>query len=48
MMEMGTVAGGIAPVMGEAGQDPMDHRGAVTDSFYESALARIKSLALLK
>ncbi len=43
-----TVAGGIAPVMGEAGQDPMDHRGAVTDSFYESALARIKSLAMLK
>jgi len=28
--------------------DPMDHRGAVTDSFYESELARIKSLALLK
>ena len=43
-----TVAGGIAPVMGEAGQDSMDHRGAVTDSFYESALARIKSLALLR
>jgi hypothetical protein len=43
-----TVAGGIAPVMGEAGQDPMDHRGGVTDSFYESTLARIKSLALLR
>jgi hypothetical protein len=48
MYEMGTVAGGIAPVMGEGGQDPMDHRGAVTDSFYESTLARIKSLALLR
>lgn len=38
-------------IMGE--DDPMDHRGAVTDSFYESqegdaVLARIKSLALLK
>lgn len=48
MYEMGTVAGGMAPVMGEGGQDPMDHRGAVTDSFYESTLARIKSLALLR
>jgi hypothetical protein len=38
-------------LMGE--QDPMDSRGAVTDSYYESKdtdslLARIKSLALLK
>lgn len=52
LMECGmgemTVAGSMAPVMGEAGQDPMHHRGAVTDSFYESTLARIKSLALLK
>lgn len=32
----------------EDSTDPMDHRGAVTDSFYESELARIKSLALLK
>jgi hypothetical protein len=37
--------------MGE--QDPMDSRGAVTDSYYESKdgtalLARIKSLALIK
>jgi hypothetical protein len=35
-------------ITAEAGQDPMDHRGAVTDSFYESTLARIKSLALIK
>ena len=31
----------------EDSTDPMDHRGAVTDSFYED-LARIKSLALSK
>jgi hypothetical protein len=34
--------------LAEDSTDPMDHRGAVTDSFYESQLSRIKSLALLK
>jgi len=42
----GTVAGAMAPVIGE--DDPMDHRGAVTDSFYESELDRMKKLALGK
>jgi hypothetical protein len=32
----------------ESGKDPMDHRGAVTDSFYESEIARMKKLALGK
>ena len=49
MYEMGTVAGGIAPVIGESPQDPINYNGAVTGSYYESdELARIKSLALLK
>lgn len=43
----GTVAGAIAPVVGEDSTDPMDHRGAVTDSFYED-LDRLKKLALVK
>jgi hypothetical protein len=34
--------------VGEDSTDPMDHRGAVTDSFYESQLKRIKNLALGK
>jgi hypothetical protein len=34
--------------MTEDSTDPMDHRGAVTDSFYESQLQRIKNLALGK
>ena len=49
----GTVAGGIAPVIGEAPQDPINYNGAITGAYYESKsdtalLARIKSLALLK
>jgi len=49
MYEMGTVAGGIAPVIGEAPQDAINYNGAVTGSYYESdELARIKTLALLK
>jgi hypothetical protein len=55
MYEMGTVAGSVAPVMGEqqAAQDPINYNGAITGSYYESKdgdalLARIKSLALLK
>jgi len=32
--------------MAEDSTDPMDHRGAVTDSFYESEIARMKKLAL--
>ena len=49
LMECGM--GMAEDIMGE--QDPMDSRGAVTDSYYESKdgtalLARIKSLALLK
>lgn len=43
----GTVAGAVAPVMDEDSTDPMDHRGAVTDSFYED-LDRLKKLALVK
>jgi len=46
MYEMGTVAGAVAPM--EDSTDPMDHRGAVTDSFYESELDRMKKLALAK
>jgi hypothetical protein len=34
--------------VGEDSTDPMDHRGAVTDSFYESQLRRLKNLALGK
>jgi hypothetical protein len=49
MYEMGTVAGGMAPVIGEAPQDAINYNGAVTGSYYESdELARIKTLALLK
>ena len=49
MYEMGTVAGGMAPVMGEGNDDPMNYNAAITGSYYESdELARIKSLALLK
>jgi hypothetical protein len=49
LMECGM--GMAEDIMGE--QDPMDSRGAVTDSYYESKdgtalLARIKSLALIK
>ena len=32
--------------MAEDSTDPMDHRGAVTDSFYESEISRMKKLAL--
>jgi len=46
MYEMGTVAGAVAPM--EDSINPMDHRGAVTDSFYESELDRLKKLALAK
>jgi len=53
MYEMGTVAGSMAPVIGEAPQDPINYNGAINGSYYESKsdtalLARIKSLALLK
>ena len=56
MYEMGTVAGGMAPVMGNANEgvdDPINYNGAITGSYYESKesdalLARIKTLALLK
>ena len=34
--------------MAEDSTDPMDHRGAVTDSFYESELSRLKKLAFVK
>jgi hypothetical protein len=34
--------------VGEDSTDPMDHRGGVTDSFYESQLQRLKNLALGK
>jgi hypothetical protein len=34
--------------LAEDSTDPMDHRGAVTDSFYESQLKRMKNLALGK
>jgi hypothetical protein len=49
----GTVAGGMAPVMGEANDDAINYNGAITGSYYESKegdalLDRIKSLALLK
>ena len=53
MYEMGTVAGSVAPVIGEAPQDPINYNAAITGAYYESKsdtalLARIKSLALLK
>jgi hypothetical protein len=53
MYEMGTVAGSVAPVMGEANDDPMNSNSAITGAYYESKdgdalLARIKSLALIK
>ena len=49
----GTVAGGMAPVMGEGHDDPMNYNAAITGAYYESRnsdawLARIKSLALSK
>ena len=53
MSEMGTVAGSMAPVMGEGNDDPMNSNSAITGAYYESKdgdalLARIKSLALIK
>jgi len=53
MYEMGTVAGSMAPVMGEGNDDPMNSNSAITGAYYESKdgdalLARIKSLALVK
>jgi hypothetical protein len=54
MYEMGTVAGSMAPVMGEGNNDdPMTSNSAITGAYYESKsddalLARIKSLALIK
>jgi hypothetical protein len=54
MYETGTVAGAVAPVMGEGNNDDaINYNGAITGSYYESKegdvlLARIKSLALLK
>lgn len=54
LAECGTVAGGMAPVIGEqAVEDPINYNAAMTGSYYESKsddalLARIKSLALLK
>ncbi len=54
MYETGTVAGSVAPVMGEGNMDDaINYNGAITGSYYESkegdaVLARIKSLALLK
>jgi len=49
----GTVAGSMAPVMGEGNDDPMTSNSAITGAYYESKsddalLARIKSLALIK
>lgn len=58
LMECGTTAGGMAPVvMGEMDKpphdDPMNYNGAITGSYYESKegdamLARMKSLALIR
>ncbi len=54
MYETGTVAGSVAPVMGEGSMDDaINYNGSITGSYYESKesdslLARIKSLALLK
>ena len=54
MYETGTVAGSVAPVMGEGNMDDaINYNAAITSSYYESkegdaVLARIKSLALLK
>ena len=53
MYEMGTVAGSMAPVMGEGNDDPINSNSAITGAYYESKsddalLARIKSLALIK
>lgn len=49
----GTVAGAMAPVMGEGNDDPINSNSAITGAYYESKsddalLARIKSLALIK
>ena len=41
----GTVAGSVAPVMDE-GNDPMEYNAAITSSFYESEIDRLKKLAL--
>ena len=54
MYETGTVAGSVAPVMGEGNMDDaINYNASITGSYYESKesdspLARIKSLALLK
>jgi len=53
LAECGTVAGSMAPIMGEGNDDPINYNAAITGSYYESKesdslLARIKSLALLK
>jgi hypothetical protein len=51
MYEMGTVAGGMAPVVGEGNDDPINYNGAITGSYYEGKqdpLVRLKSLALIK
>ena len=57
LMECGmgemTVAGSMAPVMGEGNDDPINYNAATTGAYYESRegdalLARIKSLALIK
>lgn len=47
LAECSTVAGSMAPVMGE-GDDPMNYNAAITSSFYESELDRMKKLALGK
>jgi hypothetical protein len=49
--EMGTVAGGMAPVVGEGNDDPINYNGAITGSYYEGKqdpLVRLKSLAKIK
>jgi hypothetical protein len=51
MYEMGTVAGGMAPVVGEGNDDPINYNGAITGSYYEGKqdpLVRLKSLAKIK
>lgn len=46
--ETSTVSGSMAPVMDGAHDDPMNYNAAITSSFYESELDRIKKLALAK
>ena len=46
LVECGTVAGGLAPVMGEA-DDPMNYNAAITSSYYED-IERLKTLARIK